>query len=524
MKSIFKKYPFEAAFTVVFIILAVRLNLMFLTGSNINDIIAGHDEYIAVKEIYSILHPASLKHFFMAFISGNALYYGRIMFYIDALVAWIPDKIWGIEGMVFSVRLFHSLLIVISIWILAFTFIKKSGVRWLFIVGSSCLYYTMYFVMMPKPEPMQLLCLAWFLKLFKDSGWKFGRHFILFGIAYGLKFNVLLILPIVFLVPLAENTFKLNKQLLIAGFKSLFFVVAGIVIAIPCLALTPLRPIFLKTYLHETFGGTEKTYDDASLDLNSWLMNGFGDTYLGVGALAIPFVLFAFVLLVSDFRRAIKEKDYSSPLLIISGLILMSVIMLKTKRLWPHYLWTAYILMLLGMLNSIDFRTKLLKAKFELTVMALFISSSFIFFIKRELPVYLKLEQSEEVVNNMEWSQAAIDYLNTNYSGKRIGTDGTMLYPFRDFVAVDRYHPFEGKLADKASTRFYWYKDNPIKIWDDNNDAVVYYQLRPDVLMQQEKYSKKENVILQFKKYNSMLDSLYTEDTSFGDIVIFKKQ
>ncbi|MCC6818430.1 MAG: hypothetical protein IT245_06040, partial [Bacteroidia bacterium] len=181
--KIITKYPFEFFFTLAFIILACVLNIQFLDGSNINDSIGGHDEYIAVKEVYSILHPASFKHFFMAIISGNALYYGRVMFYLDAVVAWIPDMIWGVKGMVLAIRMFHSVLIISSLLILAFTFLEKPVLRWLFLVGSCCLYYSLYFVMMPKPEPLQLLFIAWFLFEFKKSNWNFGKHFILIGLA-----------------------------------------------------------------------------------------------------------------------------------------------------------------------------------------------------------------------------------------------------------------------------------------------------------------------------------------------------
>lgn len=163
MKKLLQSYPFEFGFSVLFVVLASILNLQFLIGSNINTTIAGHDEYIAVKEIYSILAPASLKHWLMAVISGNALYYGRIMFYFDALVAAVPFWLFGIKGMIFTVRMVHALIILLSILLLSNTFLEKANHRLLFLIGSICLYYSMYFMMMPKPEPHQLLCLAWFL-------------------------------------------------------------------------------------------------------------------------------------------------------------------------------------------------------------------------------------------------------------------------------------------------------------------------------------------------------------------------
>src|SRR5690606_1627053 len=254
-------------------------------------IIAGHDEYIAVKEVYSILHPESFKHFVMAIISGNALYYGRIMFYVDAFVAWLPDKIWGISGMVMAIRMFHTAALASSFVVLSTTFLEKWQHKLLFFISISCLYYTLYFMMMPKPEPLQLLVLALFFKKFKNSSWKFGWHFILLGIAYGLKFNVLLILPIIFIVPYLlyyrKDGIELVKKML--GSAAVF--VLGVIIAVPCLILSPIKPIFLTTYLHETFGATEKAYDNPDLGLSRWIFEGLGGTYLGISALAIPFLI-----------------------------------------------------------------------------------------------------------------------------------------------------------------------------------------------------------------------------------------
>lgn len=255
MKKILRSYPFEIGYSALFIVLATLLNLQFLTGSNINTIIAGHDEYIAVKEIYSILAPASIKHWFMAVISGNALYYGRIMFYFDALLAAIPYWLFGIKAMIFTIRMVHALIILLSLLLLANTFLEKAHQRILFLIGATCLYYSLYFVMMPKPEPHQLLCLAWFLNRSKKQEWSFGKHFIFLGLAYGLKFNMLLLLPLFFIVPVLKLSTLNIKQVILSGLKSLVFFIAGILIAIPCLILTPIKPVFLKAYIHETFWG-----------------------------------------------------------------------------------------------------------------------------------------------------------------------------------------------------------------------------------------------------------------------------
>jgi hypothetical protein len=94
MKKFIQSHPIEILFSILFVTVAVLLNLQFLNGANINQAIAGHDEYLTVREVYSIVNPLSVKHFILAIISGDILYYGRVMFYTDALLAYIPFKIW----------------------------------------------------------------------------------------------------------------------------------------------------------------------------------------------------------------------------------------------------------------------------------------------------------------------------------------------------------------------------------------------------------------------------------------------
>lgn len=519
-----RKYYIELIYTIVFITLSVILNLQFIDGSNINHPIAGHDEYIAVKEVYSILEPASPKHFFMAVISGNALYYGRIMFYVDALFACIPYKIWGISGMVFSIRMLHAILILVSLLLLGRTFLSNTWQRIIFLIASTSLYYTLYFVMMPKPEPYQLLFLALFLKGFKKSEWKFTPHFIWLGIAYGLKFNALLILPPVFLIPLfpyAKMQFTTN---ILPGVKALFFMLTGIVIAIPCLLLSPLRPIFLKTYLHETFGGTEKLYDNSAVSFLDWFNGGFGSTYLGLDFLAWVFMALVFYGLYHSFNNFRKHNDAAALILIICGLILNTIIMIKTKRIWPHYLWTGYLLMLLGILNVLGREIVNTRGKIAGALLILICSSSFFFFFKRELPVYTGLSERSEAVYNHTMSLKAIDYVKTKFRGKRIATDGTVLYPFADFVSVDIYHPFEGRTPDRTETPFYWYVDFPEKIWGDSNEAILFYRRHPERMLRENPNvyvgRHRELYDLYLKKVNSE----FARDTAFGELIVYRKR
>jgi hypothetical protein len=95
----------ELLWLLAFICLSFALNTQLKSASNIHANIGGHDEYLSVREVYSILNAPSARHFVAAVSLGDKLYYGRIMFYFDATVAYIPYKIWGVEGMVVAIRM-----------------------------------------------------------------------------------------------------------------------------------------------------------------------------------------------------------------------------------------------------------------------------------------------------------------------------------------------------------------------------------------------------------------------------------
>ncbi len=520
-KSFFTKYWLETAIGIGFAIISIFLNLQFLDGSNINSKIAGHDEYIAVKEVYSILHPISIKHFIMSVICGNVLFYGRIMFYLDALLAFVPFKIWGVGGLVLTIRLVHAFLILISAYILANTFLKDKLSKLVFYLSAFGLYYTLYFIMMPKPEPWQIFFLAVFLNRFKKSEWKFGAHFLFLGIAYGLKFNILLIMPLLFLLPVLKYGFKPSFM---KGIGSFVYFLSGFLLAIPCLVLTPVKPMFLKTYLHETFGGTAKSYDNADTGVLNW-MSEYGGAYFGFSYLSYFFIGLALLGLIYAVKHEVKLKSYSSTVLLLSGFILFTAIVVLTKRTWPHYLWTAQLMLVLGLLISIEnkYFAQLNSAVFSALILVF--SVSLFFFFTRELPLYSHLSTEKEMIQTRNNSLKAIEYIKSRPGAKgysKVGTDGTMLYPFEDFVKVDLYHPFASKLPEIQSTNFQWYWDFPDKIWNDSNDYIVFNKNHPQKLLL--KYPEKEFNVNLYEQFKSHENVDYELDTFFGEIMVYSKK
>jgi hypothetical protein len=519
--SFFSKYTVEILFAAIYLPIAAVLNLQFLEGSNINTVIAGHDEYIAVKEVYSILHPVSWKHFFLSLIAGDVIFYGRIMFYIDAIFAWIPFKIWGVEGMVYAIRMTHSIFLISGLLILANVFLKQKIHKAFFLLGTGAIFYSLYFVMMPKPEPMQLFFLALFLYYFKKVNWAFGIHFVLLGIAFGLKFNVLLLLPVIFILPFIKHTIEIRKNIVKAIQSCVFFLI-GLFIAIPCLLLSPLKPIYLQTYIHETFMGTGKSYDKQSLTVFDWLKDGFGGYYLGHWVMGYFFLAFCLVAIILQIRRIRYNKDLSSVVLLVFGFILTGVIMFTTKRLWPHYLWTGFIFLFLGLVMFSAQQTSLRQRRIYFSLIGVFSIVSLTFFLTRDLPMFMQFDKETVVANDYMESKKAIDYIKYRYPLSKVATDPTLLYLFTDFVKAKPYHPFTTELPPSGQTSLLWYGDHPEQMWEDKNDLVVFYKNYPPKKINSPSSGQGTDKSL-LELFEKETTSNFEKDTTIGNIMIYRR-
>jgi hypothetical protein len=516
-----KTYIVEIIFSVIYLFLALLLNLQFLQGSNINDVITGHDEYIAVREVYSILHPISWKHFFLSVIAGDIIFYGRIMFYTDALFAFIPYKLFGITGMVYTIRMLHAVCLIMGLNILANTFLKDNMQKALFLIGSGAMFYSLYFVMMPKPEPMQLLVLSLFLFYFKKTNWSFGPHFILLGTAFGLKFNALLILPFAFLIPLIKNKQNQVSKIITSGLKAFVFFLAGLFIAIPCLLLSPLKPIYLTTYIHETFMGTGKTYDNLSLSIFDWLKQGFGSYYLGHFILGYLFIALVIIAVFYQWRKIRYNHDISALLLLLMGLLMNTMVMITTKRLWPHYLWTGFIFMLLGLIVFAAQQTSLKNRRIYFSSISFFMIISLFSFLTRDLPIFLNLESRHTIQEDIKSDQLAINYIRQTFPGSQVATDASLLFPFEDFVIANPYHPFSSALPETNETRFMWYGDHPENIWEEKNDFVMFHKRHPLHPSNGTPQNFRTNEFISL--YKEKTQSEFYKDTSFGEVIIYRR-
>jgi hypothetical protein len=515
----FREYHLELLAFVAFVVYAGILNLQFLEGSNVNYTFSGHDEYIAVREVYSILNPASFKHFALAVSAGDVMFYGRAMFYTDALLAWLPYKVWGLTGMIYAIRMAHVVYLIAAVLLLGRTFLKQPFSRLLFYLVVLTWYYTAYFVMIPKPEPLQLMVLAAFLFYAQKSGWNYGRHFILLGIAYGLKFNVLMILPVFFAAPFFSGTFKIKT----AAVSVLYFI-SGIIIAVPSLLLTPLRPVYLVTYLKSTFGNTSH-YDDTGVPFVDWLNKGLFHWYGGHSITGtLVFLMFLFMVVWLAYRLFFKKELNATLIITAMAFCFLMPVMLLTKRLWSHYLWTGSVLMVLAILVFTEsaFLKKraiqYLKYGFYVCVIIMTISS-----VPNIRPLFKLEDGAKEIISD---SKAAQLYLAKKSEHFVCAQDISVYFPFSDFVSSYRYHPFasgypypmQNKVFCTTRSGFI----NPVELRKQEADYLLTY--RSDFESEGQDVNSVHNKMVEeyHLQMRSLLNKTILKDTVIGKIRVYR--
>ncbi len=516
-----KKYQLDTVFLILCAIIAGLFNTQFLNHSNINYALAGHDEYLSVREVYSILHPLSFKHFFMAIISGDVLYYGRIMFYTDALLSFIPYKIWGITGLVYSIRMIHVVMVIGGLHILGKTFLKDWKYRLLFYAGTATLYYSAYFYMVPKPEPIQLLVLALFFYYFKKNEYAFGKYFILIGIAYGIKFNVLTLLPIVFLIPFFNKQINLGpqlKKLVIAG----FYFLLGLIIAVPCLLLGPVKPIFLKSYFNATFANTSQYDDDATLGIMDWIEKGWFGAYNGGFLFGTLLCVLVIIILLLGVKKLFKAGKLNNEfILILVGLALLLPVIILTGRLWPHYLWTGYVFLFLGCVVFIQNETlqKSLKSISLIVLLLVLLGSLYGSFVQEKKLVKLE-KQALPLTENGRRAYAYLRQQKNNFTAIQ---DLSVPYPFKEMLSVNRYNPFSGFDVKAPEQKFIWSGFiTPEIIQNNKADFVITYKLNFEDVGINLKTEKDVTLQTNNLLMRNELGKTVINDTTFGPIKIYK--
>jgi hypothetical protein len=368
--------------------------------------------------------------------------------------------------------------------------------------------------MVPKPEPLQLLLLAIFLIKAYKVNWQFGWHFVWLGLAYGAKFNILTVLPLFFILPYLIGYKKLG------GFiKSLFAFLAGIIVAIPCLILTPLKPIFLQTYIKRTFGNASH-YDDTGVSFMTWIEKGWLGAYSGGLLIGLVLIFVICWICFLGLKNYIKNRKVeNSFVLILLGLGLLLPVILFTERLWPHYLWTGHVFLLLG-IGVLSNQNIINKYIFTFLYLLMTIGG-IISFIKQGKDILFLENKSTELILN---SKRAYEFIKTQSDTIVSIQDISVYYPFSEMLKINRYHPFSSKKPVKLEKVKY--------IWDDLFDYSMIKEQKTGFLllnrfsfldMGEDLSSVKDSILLKNKiELREQFGKTIFLDTTFGSVNVYR--
>ena len=151
------------------LILGVLALSLWGNSNNINPRYLFIDEQITFYPIAKILSPSGLDEWLWLVSDGNDHRYGRLLWNAIALFALIPTKLFGESSQIIAGREAGAVFLLLSYLLLTYTFIQKPAIRFFALLTLICLPYNSYYMSIPKPEPIMILCAAAFLYFYKKK-------------------------------------------------------------------------------------------------------------------------------------------------------------------------------------------------------------------------------------------------------------------------------------------------------------------------------------------------------------------
>lgn len=413
-----------------FIVLCISINKIGLVGyDGTTNPFSAFDELFSVGEVYNILNASSLKQQVMSLLAGQGYIYGRIVFISDALLAYIPYKIFGLKGLVFAVRMAHAIYLLIGFHLInKYINGKNIQAKILSLLVFITFPVVFYFVGMPKPEPMQLLLIGLFFT-FHNRSWAW----LFLGLALGSKINIafgcLYILAI-----LLYQVLKNNATIKSLIYKMLFGFI-GLIIALPAIIFAPFNSYF-RNGLINIVTTASKPYDDPSIHFGDWVIKLFNYYYtlpLWFSSILVLIILGAGFMVVMKHR---KYLNYG-----IFAILAILPIMLFTKRLWGHYLFMGLVMLTPFIFNFIhdQIKDKKIRSVIVFIVIVLFSLNipSFIAEVKADLQRNSTVSFKEQKYSTLD----ALVYCQKNHPGKSTGIDIGLYYQYDWFINKNQGTP-----------------------------------------------------------------------------------
>lgn len=317
------------------------------------------DEMIGFDGVKGILAASTPAEFWSAVLDGGDHRYGRIYYNLTALGAWLPYKVWGEPGLIVALRSVQVGALLAAAILLAGTFLRTWRARCLTLVAIGTLPYASYYFTMPKPEPIQLLFYACFLRFAVRKNFGPGWHWAFLGLAFGAKISAAPLCAVAAFAAVLDSLIRrprvalLAREWAVAGFGFL----AGWIIAVPILA-TPTK-VHLQSYLSWTFQGTGHGSDNSAITIVDWLreqlggslMRGFFPPWVAILVAGASVVLLGAALIAvwTEHRNWRQRPSLLHPWIVIAMAASLTLpVMLAVKRLWGFYLFPGQVLALVG--------------------------------------------------------------------------------------------------------------------------------------------------------------------------------
>lgn len=326
-----------------------------------------------------------------------------------------------------------------------------------------------------------------------------------------------MILPLFFLLPVFNKGIKL-KKMISAG----FWFTSGVLIAVPALLLTPFNSMFLKTYIKSTFKNTDH-YDDSNVNIIDWMEKGFSPNYSGHISIASILTLIFIFIIANGIWNFYKTKKIENYLIIASiGFCLLIPVLILTKRIWPHYLWTGFIFFMLSIFiyfQNINVKLTLIKnLNIGIGIFVLIITS---FSISKQLKL-IELEANQSLIKKN--SIDAYNYIERNNNNFICVQDISVFYPYDDFLNNNRYHPFSSPNPYTVNLKKYKWVGfiNPEIIKKVKANYILTY-LRNFETKNDNIISPKDSIIkIDNEKMKNILKKNVFLDTIIGKIRVYK--
>lgn len=353
------------------------------------------DERVTFDGVRAILDSESFPELVYSISDGGDHRYGRILWNSMALVSFIPELLFGEVGQIVASRILQTVLLAIAVSLLAFGLLRNWATRGLFTFVALCIPYMSYYSSMPKPEPLQVLLISiYFFISFRNNQKKlFGLHWILLGLAFGVKISTLPAVGIILVLALVSSVKTESAKI---KFNSGLAFLAGLGLAVPIL-LPPMAlaiamgwfyqkfdrgnfrelnySIALSAFLSVaffshfanfsrwaefTFLNTAHGSDQSDINFVSWfsfLVSEWisSNLWLSVLLLVSCILVIAIAVVFASRKGTFFSPEILAPLtIILSGTALSISIMISAQRLWGMYLFPGAFLQLIGVFMLLE--------------------------------------------------------------------------------------------------------------------------------------------------------------------------